>query len=284
MNNLVLVPEREFSEFKNWKLRRGVSGDGGIIQAIHNPEQREMVKKYHAAQEVLNDSNKPYELRKAQYDEIMRSFHTLKDRISGIRGISNPEIGKSQEDNVNNDEKDKSIDDIVDIMPESIKSNARNLMKQIQKNGNENLISWSPTNGEVSIRGSRLAGSNIIDLVGDVMRSSTGKISKRKNLNRDAFIDALVEMNAPETLIKNRDALRHFREMKENNLLSPAAKRVKENEHRHPPGIPENILKESESEDEKDKFVKNFHLSELGNSNASPLAKMKKAIPWANTR
>ena len=241
MNNLVLVPEREFSEFKNWKLRRGVSVDGGIIQAIHNPEQREMVKKYHAAQEVLNDSNKPYELRKAQYDEIMRSFHTLKDRISGIRGISNPEIGKSQEDNINNDEKDKSIDDIVDIMPESIKWNARNLMKQIQKNGNENLISWSPTNGEVSIRGSRLAGSNIIDLVGDVMRSSTGKISKKKNPNRDAFIDALVEMYAPETLIKNRDALRQFREMKENNLLSPAAKRVKENEHRHPPGIPENI-------------------------------------------
>ena len=37
MENLVLVPEREFREFNNWKSKRGAN-DSGILQAIRNPE------------------------------------------------------------------------------------------------------------------------------------------------------------------------------------------------------------------------------------------------------
>ena len=55
MDNVVLVPERKFSEFKNWKSNRGGVVDGNIVQAVWNPEQREMVKKFHAAQEIFND-------------------------------------------------------------------------------------------------------------------------------------------------------------------------------------------------------------------------------------
>ena len=40
MDNVVLVPEREFSEFKNWKSNRGGVVGGGIVQAVRNPEQR----------------------------------------------------------------------------------------------------------------------------------------------------------------------------------------------------------------------------------------------------
>ena len=140
MDNVVLVPEREFSEFKNWKSSRGVVG-GSIVQAVQNPEQREMVKKFHAAQEIFNDWSKPYELKKAQYDEKMRDFHTLKNKISGFRPNSIPTMGKTSTKQADYDnEKEKSIDDVVDLMPDSLKSNARNLMKRIQKNTDENLI------------------------------------------------------------------------------------------------------------------------------------------------
>ena len=47
MENLVLVPEREFREFNNWKSKRGAN-DSGILQAIRNPEQRQMVQKWYA--------------------------------------------------------------------------------------------------------------------------------------------------------------------------------------------------------------------------------------------
>ena len=288
MDNVVLVPEREFSEFKNWKSSRGA---GGIVQAVRNPEQREMVKKFHAAQEIFNDSSRPYELRKAQYDETMRDFHTLKNKISGFRPNSIPAMGKTSKKRADDeDDKEKSVDDVVDLMPDSLKSNARNLMKRIQKNTDENLISWSPANGEVSIRGRRLEGSNIADLVGDVMRSSSSKSSRKENPNRVAFIDALAEMNAPETLIKNRDALKQFRQMKENNAPSPAKRTraiVGENYHHQPPGIPEHILKESDYDDDDDYDVadeKLYRDTDLKKSNASPMSKMKKAIEWANTK
>ena len=245
----MLVPEHEFSEFKNCKLSRGVSG--GIVQAVPNPEQREMVKKFHAAQEIFNDSSRPYEWRKAQYDETMRDFHTLKNKISGFRPNSIPVMRKTSMKHADDeDDKEKSIDNVLDLMPDSLKSNARNVMRRIQKNTDENLISWSPTNGEVSIRGRRLEGSNIADLVGDVMRSSSSKSSKRENPNRVAFIDALVEMNAPETLIKNRDALKQFRQMKENAPLP--AKRPRAIGHHQPSGISEHILKESDYDNDDD--------------------------------
>ena len=53
MDNVVLVPKREFSEYKNWKSSRGVGGS--IVQAVRNPDQQEMVKKFHAAQDIFND-------------------------------------------------------------------------------------------------------------------------------------------------------------------------------------------------------------------------------------
>ena len=278
MENLVLVPEREFREFNDWKSRRGAS-DGGILQAIRNPEKRQMVQKWNAAQEIFNDSNKPYELRKAEYDEKMGDFHSLKNKISGFRPNYIPISGKRRM--IDDGDTEKSIDDIVDLMPDNQKWNARNLMKQIQKNADDNLISWSSNNGEVSIRGKRLEGSNIVDLLDDIMRSSSGKMSKRDNPNRTAFINALAEMNAPETLIKNRNALKQFREMKEKALSS--SRTVKSIESYHPPGIPEHILKESDSDIDDNDDTDRKSALDLEKTNASPLLKMKKAIQWANT-
>ena len=279
MENLVLVPEREFREFNNWKSKRGAN-DSGILQAIRNPEQRQMVQKWNTAQQIFNDSSKPYELRKAEYDEKMSDFHSLKNKISGFHPnlIPIPEKRRMNDDS----DKEKSIDDIVDLMPANQKWNARNLMKQIQKNADDNLISWSPTNGEVSIHGKRLEGSNIVDLVDDVMRSSTGKVSKKNNPNRNAFIDALVEMNAPETLIKNKNALKRFQEMKENKALS-SAKRARSVGIYHPPGIPERIFKESDSDIDDYDATDRKSAIDLEKRNASPLSKMKQAIEWTNT-
>ena len=123
------------------------------------------------------------------------------------------------------------------------------------------------------------------------MRSSSSKSSssRKENPNRVAFIDALVEMNAPETLIKNRDALKQFRQMKENAPLP--AKRTRAIGHHHqPPGIPEHILKESDYDDDDgdddhdgadEKFYRD---TDLKKGETSPMKQMKKAIKWANTK
>ena len=83
MEKLVLVPQSEFGEFKNWKASSSSSTD--ILQAIRKPEEREMIKKFNLAQSIINDSNEPYVSRKRKYDEKMQDFRTIKNKISSTR-------------------------------------------------------------------------------------------------------------------------------------------------------------------------------------------------------
>ena len=106
-------------------------------------------------------------------------------------------------------------------MPTSLQSAARILLNRMK--GNEDVISWTPS-GEVSIHGEKLRGSNIIDLVGDVLRGV-----KTENPDRHAFLQVLAELNTPSTLIKKKSALQQFQ--KRNNVIRPK-------------GIPENQLED----------------------------------------
>ena len=63
----------------------------------------------------------------------------------------------------------------------------------------------------MSIRGQRLRGVNIVDLVGDVVRTAP---SKSMPPQREQFLNALAQVNVPETLVKNRMALEHYRAIK----------------------------------------------------------------------
>ena len=67
----------------------------------------------------------------------------------------------------------------------------------------------------MSIRGQRLRGVNIVDLVGDVVRTTP---SKSMPPQREQFLNALAEANVPETLVKNRMALEHYRAIKNDGV------------------------------------------------------------------
>ena len=58
----------------------------------------------------------------------------------------------------------------VDVLPANQRKNAKRIMRLLCANGND-IVSWT-SNDEVSIRGQRLRGTNIIDLIVDVLRSS----------------------------------------------------------------------------------------------------------------
>ena len=63
----------------------------------------------------------------------------------------------------------------------------------------------------MSIRGQRLRGVNIVHLVGDVVRTPP---SKSIPPQREQYLNALAQANVPETLVKNRMALEHYRATK----------------------------------------------------------------------
>ena len=99
---------------------------------------------------------------------------------------------------------------ILDVIPSNQKRNAQKLLQYLRKHGS-NVISWNP-NGDVSIYGSNLQGTNIVDLIDDVFQTS--RHSKHVNTSRKLFLSALGDVNVPETLIRNEMALKTYRAIK----------------------------------------------------------------------
>jgi len=84
-----------------------------------------------------------------------------------ISNDSNNNNGNSGDDVWALDEKDAAS---VDVLPANQRKNAKRIMR-LPRTPGDDIVSWT-SNGEVSIRGQRLRCTNIIDLVGDVLRSS----------------------------------------------------------------------------------------------------------------
>ena len=149
----------------------------------------------------------------------MQDFALLRDRGSGVRPPSRPTTikrrnGDDRDDHATvNDaaENDAAENDaaVVDVLPVTQKGNAQKLLRLLRAHGDD-VVSWT-RNGEVSIRGQRLRGTNIVDLVGDVVRSTPSKTIAPQ---RERFLSALADANVPETLVKNKAALERYREIK----------------------------------------------------------------------
>lgn len=202
MKKFVLLPESKYRQLSECAQTRSVNNTASsILQAVQRPEQREMIKKYDLAQSVFNDASKPSDVKMSEYKEAMNDFSVLRDRVKDVRAPSPPL--KKVTDN------DRVVDDAVNLMPTTLQSNARKLLDRIK---DDKRISWTP-NGEVSIRGKRLPGTNIADLVGDVIRPT-----KTAMPERERFLDALAETNTPETLIRNKTALDQYRKVKSKGI------------------------------------------------------------------
>ena len=64
MKKFVLIPQNKYLQL--------TSNSGSIVQAIQQPEQREMIKKYNLATSVLNDSSTPIS------QQISLAFYVIK--------------------------------------------------------------------------------------------------------------------------------------------------------------------------------------------------------------
>ena len=228
MKKLVLVPEARFRALSECETSKNSSA---IMQAINNPEQREMVRSYNTAQSILqNNTNKPDGERMREYNEKMQDFHMYKDKIKAARFMPYPRQPPLNEGSEN----DRVAQDAVNAMPMSLQSSAQKLIDRLKDN--KDVISWTP-NGEVSIRGQKIVGSNLTDLIGDAIRNT-----KNQHPNRSSFLKVLAEINTPDSMIKNRSALEQFKSIK--GHPRETWPRIR------PKGIPEHQLKEDGLVDE----------------------------------
>ena len=95
---------------------------------------------------------------------------------------------------------------VIDVFPVTQKCNAQKLLRLLREHGDD-AVSWT-RNGEVSIHGQRLRGTNIVDLFGDLVRSTPSNTIAPQ---RERFLSALADANVPETLVKNKALLERYR-------------------------------------------------------------------------
>jgi hypothetical protein len=113
--------------------------------------------------------------------------------------------------------------DIMDSVPATMKSRARQLMKK--RKSNKDLIGWNKQ-GQMVFKGRSIPGINIVDLVNDSLR-------QRKNFNLDGwelFSKVFGHLNVPEGIVRNENGLGIVREYKTKAIPEnlPTTPRVQE--------------------------------------------------------
>lgn len=157
-----------------------------------------------------------------------------------------------------NMEKEQELDDndLLNTFPKSLKNKASLLLKQIKQSG---VIAWDGL-GCVSIHGNRLQGSNIIDLLNDVIRS---RKTDTEPAGRDQFIKCLSDINVPHILIGNK-LRREFLNLSDKRQLDQASFVE----------LPKRTLSSENDIKEKRNVVKHYHK----NIRKEPLTKKKRKI------
>ena len=98
--------------------------------------------------------------------------------------------------------KDAIEEEILESVPQTMKTKAELLVRKMKA---DPYIAWSEK-GELKYKGETVRGSNVVDLVNDVLR-------KRKYFNPqgwETFGEALREANVPQDLIGHEDRWKYF--------------------------------------------------------------------------
>jgi hypothetical protein len=102
--------------------------------------------------------------------------------------------------------KDAIEEEILDSVPKTMKTKAELLGRKMKADPN---IAWSEK-GELKYKGETVRGSNVVDLVNDVLH-------KRKYFNPqgwETFGEVLREANVPQNLIGHEDRWRYISQTK----------------------------------------------------------------------
>ena len=137
----ILAPKSSYQQMSKIDTR-------DVLQSIKQPEQRDMLKRYSLAQNMLQGQNVDIN----EYNEAMTDFSTLKNRQKAVSIPQPPVVKKQRTYEVRGDDNNDDIDEsVIDTLPENQQIHAKKIMQVLRSRGDD-LISWTPE-GDVSIRG-----------------------------------------------------------------------------------------------------------------------------------
>ena len=183
------------------------------LTPIKNPSQDQLVKTMEQMSNVLNDNSIPDDIKSSRYNEKIKDFTVYADKVTS-GNVRTPSYSTTE----------PTENKMFYSLPKTFQQPANILLKELEKFPER--VQWDNNTNELTIDGKRMVGSNIIDLVGDVMRN-------RKTVSplmySDAFLQLLADVNVPEEFIRNKSRLTQFRSLKvgDNVLQQQQVQRAK---------------------------------------------------------
>lgn len=187
---------------------------------------------------ILDTPNIPGDQKVKLYSNYLQDYLVLQKKKSGI--YSRPTPVTYAQPPPKEVDVDSSIEaDVMLTVPKTLKRQAGVLVERIKR---DPAMGWTER-GELVLHGKKVDGTNVVDLVKDIL-------SKRKGVEPRGwrlFASHLADSNIPRDLVRNPDRL-HFMEERENE--------VSDSEELSPESVLEGIMK-LEEKDEK-KILKKF--------------------------
>lgn len=179
------------------------------LTPLTNPIKEQVVKGMGEVKNILENNIIPEDIKNQKLNEGLIKNSVFNDKL--LHPIIPTNLHSTDEqDSMLPTPKILHDVDIIGDIPKSYQLSAKRILEEIKKH--PDIIKWDPTSYEVKIRGKNLKGSNLGNLIGDIVRS-------RKNPSTDSsqsrvFLKALADLKLPNYLIKNKNYLKKFRVLK----------------------------------------------------------------------
>ena len=165
------------------------------LTQLKNPNQDQLVKTLGEMNNVLHDEHLPDDIKSSRFNEKIKDFTIYADKMTTPTAVATATTKKPVHHQT------------FSSLPKTFQQPANILLTELEKYPNR--VQW--TNNELTVDGKRLVGSNLVDLVGDVLRN-------RKTASSppyvDNFLQLLADLNVPEEFIRNKNRLATFRTLK----------------------------------------------------------------------
>ena len=215
----VVIPQEEYELLKSKNLPNNT---------LHNPMKQDLRRAEQSMKETLTNALPPDEKVRLFTEELNNMKRRYDDltKTKPIRVVMDKKGDSEESEKIKDDGSNSFLSEaLLKTIPKQSRTEAKLLFEHLQNH--PEIIKWNKR-GEISFKGDELNGSNLIDLIANVMtnRKSSGSL-----LHDTIFLKALSETNVPESWIKNRTSrklLQSYKDVKElNPFTTPSSERKK---------------------------------------------------------
>ena len=171
-----------------------------------NPTLREMGRLDNKMENILETSSEDARDTLGKYNNALQAFMVHNDKYKNTPiyppvAIAKPDTEQVSEDRV--DDRDTRANEILATIPKPYRAKAGLLLQHIKNNYSK--IGWDST-GQVTVRGYPLPGTNIVDIVHDLVRPR--KVNPPPGIY--PAVAALKESNLPREAVGNKNRVHLF--------------------------------------------------------------------------